>query len=95
MAATSSSPSAEPCAASVFCACGAGQAMIVRIAMIDGREVSACAARSAAYSAWTSTSPFSAGSIRCTCQPYASYRFSTSSENAVAVSPSMEMWLSS
>ena len=37
MAATSSSPSAEPCAASVFCACGAGQAMIERIAMNDGR----------------------------------------------------------
>ena len=39
MAATSSSPSAEPCAASVFCAFGAGQAMIERIAMKDGRSV--------------------------------------------------------
>ncbi len=69
MAATSSAPSAEPCAASVFRALGAGQAMIVRIAMIDGRSVSACAARSAAYRAWTSMSPSSPGSIRCTCQP--------------------------
>jgi hypothetical protein len=44
VAATSSSPSAEPCAASVFWACGAGQAMIERAAMKDGRSVSACAA---------------------------------------------------
>jgi hypothetical protein len=27
------------------------------------------------------------------CQPYASYRASTSSRNATLVSPSMEMWL--
>ncbi len=95
MAATSSAPSAEPCAASVFCACGAGQAMIERIAMKEGREVSSRAASSASYRACTSTLPLNAGSIRWTCQPYASYRLSTSSENAVAVSPSMEMWLSS
>ncbi len=95
MAAISSAPRAEPWEASVFWAFGAGQAMIVRIAMIEGRAVSACAALSAAYSACTSMSPPSSGSTRCTCQPYASYRFSTSSENAVAVSPSMEMWLSS
>ena len=79
----------------MFRAFGAGQAMIVRIAMIEGRPVSACAAVRAACRAWTSMSPSSPGSIRCTCQPYASYRFSTSSEKAVAVSPSMEMWLSS
>jgi hypothetical protein len=48
VAATSSGPSAEPCAASVFCACGAGQAMIERAAMNDGRPVSAWAALSAA-----------------------------------------------
>ncbi len=36
VAATSSSPSAEPCAASVFCAFGAGQAMIERAAMNEG-----------------------------------------------------------
>jgi hypothetical protein len=41
VAATSSSPSAEPWEASVFRAFGAGQAMIVRIAMIEGRSVSA------------------------------------------------------
>ncbi len=41
VAATSSSPSAEPCEASVFRAFGAGQAMMVRIAMIEGRPVSA------------------------------------------------------
>ncbi len=39
VAATSSSPSAEPWAASVFCAFGAGQAMIERIAMKEGRSV--------------------------------------------------------
>ncbi len=44
MAATSSSPSAEPCAASVFWALGAGQAMIERIAMNDGRSVTCLAA---------------------------------------------------
>jgi hypothetical protein len=79
----------------VFWAFGAGQAMIVRIAMMEGRSVSALAAVRASYSACTSMSPPSAGSIRWTCQPYASYRPSTSSEKAVAVSPSMEMWLSS
>ena len=39
VAATSSSPSAEPCALPVFCAFGAGQAMIVRSAMKLGRSV--------------------------------------------------------
>lgn len=47
VAATSSSPSAEPCEASVFWACGAYQAMIERAAMNDGRSVSALAACSA------------------------------------------------
>ena len=69
MAAISSAPSAEPWEASVFCAFGAGQAMIVRIAMMEGRPVSACAACSAAYRAGTSVSPPSEGSTRCTCQP--------------------------
>ncbi len=69
VAATSSSPRAEPWDASVFRAFGAGQAMMVRMAMMDGRPVSAFAAVSAAYSACTSTSPSSAGSMRCTCQP--------------------------
>ena len=36
VAATSSAPSAEPCAAPVFCLFGAGQAMIVLSAMNDG-----------------------------------------------------------
>ncbi|GAQ77531.1 hypothetical protein T45_09350 [Streptomyces turgidiscabies] len=44
MAATSSSPRAEPCAASVFWAFGAGQAMIERIAMNDGLSVTCLAA---------------------------------------------------
>ena len=44
VAAISSSPRAEPWEASVFCAVGAGQAMIVRMAMMEGRPVSALAA---------------------------------------------------
>lgn len=72
VAATSSSPSAEPWAASVFWACGAGQAMIERAAMKDGRPVSALAAWRAANSAFGSRSPFSCCSTRWTCQPYAS-----------------------
>lgn len=95
VAATSSSPSAEPWAASVFWACGAGQAMIERIAMNDGLSVTAFAASIAAYSASTSRSPLSLGATRWTCQPYASYRFIVSSDTAVSVSPSIEMWLSS
>ncbi len=69
VAATSSSPSAEPCAASVFWALGAGQAMIERIAMNEGRPVSALAASMARYSAAGSRSPFAFGATRCTCQP--------------------------
>ncbi|MDH6113334.1 hypothetical protein P3T34_005549 [Kitasatospora sp. MAP12-44] len=72
VAAISASPSAEPCALPVFCASGAGQAMIVRIAMMDGREVSALAAVSASAMACTSTSPLLLGATRWTCQPYAS-----------------------
>ena len=37
MAATSSSPSAEPCALPVFCRVGAGQAIVVRSPMNVGR----------------------------------------------------------
>ncbi len=95
MAATSSSPSAEPWAASVFCAFGAGQAMIERIAMKDGLSVTSFAASIASYSACGSRSPSGFGATRCTCQPYASYRLTVSSETAVSVSPSIEMWLSS
>jgi len=43
VAATSSAPSAAPCALPVFCALGAGQAMIVLRMMSDGRSVSAIA----------------------------------------------------
>ena len=53
VAATSSAPSAEPCAAPVFCLCGAGQPMIVRSAMIDGAAVWSRAAASASASAST------------------------------------------
>ncbi len=69
VAAISSAPSAEPWEASVFCAFGAGQAMIVRIAMIEGRPVSACADFSASYNAGTSMSPSAVGSMRRVCQP--------------------------
>ena len=55
MAATSSSPSAEPWALPVFCLFGAGQPMIVRSTMNDGRPVSALAASIAASSASTSS----------------------------------------
>ncbi len=65
VARTSSSPRAEPCALPVFCLFGAGQPMIVRTEMIDGRPVSACAAAIAASSATTS----SPESTRCVCQP--------------------------
>ena len=43
VAATSSAPSAEPCALPVFCRFGAGQAMIVRSTMKLGRSVTASA----------------------------------------------------
>jgi hypothetical protein len=43
VAATSSSPRAEPCALPVFCAFGAGQAMMVRSRMKLGLLVSAFA----------------------------------------------------
>ena len=65
VALTSSSPSAEPCAAPVFCLFGAGQAMIVLSWMNDGRPVSAFAAAKAASTAARS----SPSSTRCTCQP--------------------------
>ena len=45
----------QPCALPVFCAVGAGQPMIVRSAMNEGRSVSARAAVSAAANAATST----------------------------------------
>ena len=51
MAATSSSPSAEPWALPVFWAFGAGQAMIVRRLMKLGRSVTAFAAWIASQSA--------------------------------------------
>ena len=71
VAATSSAPSAEPCAAPVFCLCGAGQPMIVVSAMSDGASVCSLAVSSAWYSAWTSSwYPFGVRQLsRCTCQP--------------------------
>ena len=97
MAATSSAPSAEPWALPVFCLVGAGQPMIVRSRMNDGRSVSSVAASSAAYSASTSSWYLlpAVKSTVCTCQPYASYRIATSSEKATLVSSSIEMRLSS
>ena len=61
----SSSPRADPCAAPVFCFVGAGQPMIVRTAMIDGRSVTRCAFLIAASRATTS----SPESTRWVCQP--------------------------
>ena len=71
VAATSASPSAEPCAAPVFCLVGAGQPMIVRSTMSDGLSVTALAARMASYSAWGSSwypVPVTQSTC-CTCQP--------------------------
>ena len=88
---TSSAPSGAPCASPVSIALGAGNPMWLRSAMIDGRSRSSRAAAMAARIAARS----SASSTRCVCQPYDAKRASTSSLNATAVSPSMEMWLSS
>jgi hypothetical protein len=55
VAATSSLPSAEPWILPVFCLFGAGQPMIVRSEMNDGRSVSAFAASNARHSASTSS----------------------------------------
>ena len=65
--------------------------MIVVTAMIDGLSVTLFAA-SIAFSSAATSSPESTCWV---CQPYASYRLSTFSLNATAVSSSMEMWLSS
>ena len=80
--ATSSAPSAEPCALPVFCLLGAGQPMIVRRLMNEGRSLSACAARIASCSAATSSwYPSSVRQSTCwTCHPYAAYRAATSSD---------------
>ena len=72
VAATSSSPSAEPCALPVFCASGAGQAMIVLSTMKLGLSVTWCALRIAAYSAGRSSSYFVPPLVQSTvwtCQP--------------------------
>ena len=70
----SSPPSAEPWILPVFCLPGEGQPMIVFRTMIDGLDVSALAASSAAYSSAASStySPVLFQSTVCTCQPYAS-----------------------
>jgi hypothetical protein len=99
VAATSSAPSAEPCALPVFCLFGAGQPMIVRSAMNEGLVglglggldrrvqrldvlvVDAVAGRPRVDAARASRTPRSASP--------------TSSDSAVAVSSSMEIWLSS
>ncbi len=56
MAATSSSPSAEPCDLPVPCAFGAGQAMMVLRAMKLGLSVTRRPFSIASQSAWTSSS---------------------------------------
>jgi hypothetical protein len=63
--ATSSSPSAAPCALPVFILFGAGKPITVRSRMNDGRVVSARAASNADMMATTSSPP----STTWTCQP--------------------------
>ena len=85
---------ALPWALPVFWASGAGQAMIVRSAMNDGLSVTASAARYAASRAATFSSyrPSSSSQLtRWVCQPYASYRCTMSSLNAMIVLSSIEM----
>ena len=75
VAATSSSPSADPCALPVFRLVGAGQPMIVRRLMKLGRSVTSRAAFIASFSSPTSSLysvPSLVQSISTTCQPYAS-----------------------
>ncbi len=72
VAATSSSPRAEPWASPVFWADGAGQAMIVRRTMRLGWSVTDSALRRASCSAGTSSRywpPPWVQSTTCTCQP--------------------------
>ena len=78
VAATSSAPSAEPWILPVFCLFGAGQPMMVRSAMNDGRPVSALAASDRRVQRLDvlvvvalSASPLRQSTV-CTCQPYAS-----------------------
>ena len=75
VAATSSLPSALPCALPVFCFFGAGQPMIVRRLMKLGRSVTSRASSSASIRALTFSSYWVSSlvqSMLCTCQPYAS-----------------------
>ena len=72
--------------------------MIVRSAMNDGLSVTSRAAWKAASRAATFSSyrPSSSSQLtRCVCQPYASYRCTMSSLNAMIVLSSIEMWFSS
>ena len=72
VAATSSSPSAEPWALPVFWAEGAGHAMIVRSTMKLGRSVTALALRIASCRAGTSSTYLVSSWVQstvCTCQP--------------------------
>ena len=91
----SSSPNAEPCEPAVPCALGAGHAITDFMRIKVGLPVSFFAATIAASSAARSTFPFAAAATSMTCQPYARYRADTSSVNALCVSPSIEMRLSS
>ena len=96
VAATSSAPSAAPCASPVFCAFGAGQAMMVRSAMRDGcvvspgREVGLVAAPRVLEVAVrrAPVHPLHVPAVRLVPGR-------TSSDLAILVSPSIEMWLSS
>jgi hypothetical protein len=65
VAATSSSPSAEPCTPPVFILVGAGYPMMVRSAMNDGLSVTFLASAMAA----SMPSTFSPPSTSWTCQP--------------------------
>src|SRR6185295_3915848 len=89
--ATSSGPSASPCADLVPCLLGAPQPMMVLQQMIEGWSLRLRAflmAAATASASWPST-------FLTTCQPYASKRFGVSSVNQPPTLPSMLMPLSS
>jgi hypothetical protein len=71
----SSFPSGSPCALWVSTLFGLPYPMCVRTTIIDGRPVSAFAARIARS---TASRSFTSGTC-CTCQPYASKRLPASS----------------
>lgn len=66
------------------------RARAYRILMMLGFPVSACAAATAAAMPPRLSLP---SVTVCVCQPYASYRFNTSSVNDSDVSPALRVWM--